>query len=74
MQTETMDIMDVEAHFKDVLHRVAGGVHVVLCDNLKAVAYLAPVGQRTPGLHAGAITCSDDFDKVLPDSFWLGAQ
>lgn len=73
MQTETMDIMDAEAHFKDVLHRVVGGVHVVLCDNLKDVAHLVPAGQRMPGLHAGDIACGDDFDKALPDSFWLSA-
>lgn len=29
-------------------------------------------GERVFGLHAGAITVSDDFDDPLPDSFWLG--
>lgn len=27
---------------------------------------------RTPNLHPGAFVISDDFDKPLPDSFWLG--
>jgi len=30
---------------------------------------------RTPrvlGLHKGMVKMSDDFDKPLPDSFWLG--
>ncbi len=25
-----------------------------------------------PGLHLGAISTNDDFDKPLPDEFWLG--
>ena len=28
--------------------------------------------ERTPGLHAGMIWVSDDFDDPLPDEFWLG--
>lgn len=27
---------------------------------------------RIPGLHAGKIWMSDDFDDPLPDEFWLG--
>lgn len=29
---------------------------------------------RTPGLHAGMIHMSDDFDAPLPDEFWLGEE
>jgi hypothetical protein len=28
--------------------------------------------ERIPGLNAGMIWISDDFDDPLPDSFWLG--
>ncbi len=28
--------------------------------------------ERIPGLHAGMIWISDDFDDPLPDEFWLG--
>lgn len=28
-------------------------------------------GERTLGLHEGAMSTSDDFDAPLPDSFWL---
>ncbi len=28
--------------------------------------------ERIPGLHAGKIWISDDFDDPLPDEFWLG--
>ena len=30
--------------------------------------------QRTAGLHYGAMEISDDFDKLLDDSFWLGEE
>ena len=70
MQTETIDVEEAEAHFKDLLHRVVAGVHVVLCENQKTIAHLVPAGGRVPGLHAGAIFTSEDFDAPLPESFW----
>ena len=29
---------------------------------------------RVPGLQAGQLTPSDDFDEPLPDDFWLGRE
>ena len=29
---------------------------------------------RIPGLNAGQVRISDDFDAALPDSFWLGVD
>jgi len=29
---------------------------------------------RTPGLHAGLYWIAEDFDALLPDDFWLGAD
>ena len=66
MQTETIDVNEAQTHFKDLLRRVAAGVHVVLSENQKPVAHLLPAGVRIPGLHAGAIQTSDDFDAPLP--------
>ncbi len=74
MQTETIDIEEAEAHFKDLLHRVGSGVHVVLCKNQKTVAYLVPASERVPGLHAGAIWSSEDFDAPLPELFWTDKE
>jgi antitoxin (DNA-binding transcriptional repressor) of toxin-antitoxin stability system len=36
----------------------------------------APAAPRRPrlGLHPGAWVVSDDFDKPLPDDFWLGKE
>ncbi len=70
MQTETVDVNDAQAHFKDLLRRVVGGVHVVLSENEKPIAHLLPSGDRVAGLHSGAIWTSSDFDAPLPEEFW----
>jgi antitoxin (DNA-binding transcriptional repressor) of toxin-antitoxin stability system len=70
MQTETIDIEQAQAHFRDLLHRVVAGVHVVLCENQKTIAHLVPAGERVAGLHSGAIWASEDFDAPLPECFW----
>lgn len=70
MQTETIDLNDAQAHFKEVMRRVVSGLHVILSENQKPVAHLTPVGTRVAGLHIGAIAASDDFDDALPDDFW----
>ena len=70
MQTETVDVNQAQAHFKDLVRRVAAGVHIVLSENQKPIAHMLPAGVRIPGLHAGDIWTSDDFDAPLPDQFW----
>jgi len=70
MQTETIDLNEAQAHFKELVHRVISGIHVVLSEDQKPVAHILPVGGRVPGLHAGAILTRDDFDAPLSDEFW----
>lgn len=70
MQSETIDVDKAQRNFKELLRRVAAGLHVVLSENDKPVAHLLPAGGRVPGLHAGAIRTTDDFDRELPDTFW----
>ncbi len=70
MQKETVDLNEAEAHFKELVERVASGLHVVLSKDQKPIAHLLPAGRRVPGLHSGAIQTSDDFDAPLPDEFW----
>ncbi len=70
MQTQTVDVSEAQAHFQELLRRVATGVHVVLSEDEKPVAHLFPAGVRIAGLNAGAIVTSDDFDTPLPDQFW----
>lgn len=69
MQTETIEVDEVQARFKDVVHRVVAGLHVILSENHRPVAHLVPAGVRMPGLHAGAISTSEDFDAPLPEEF-----
>ena len=74
MQTETVELSEAAAHFKELVQRVVSGLHVVLSQNQKPVAHLLPVGGRVAGLHAGAIWASDDFDAPLPGEFWSEGQ
>jgi len=72
MATETVEISEAQAHLKELVDRVAGGVHVLLSQDQKPVALLVPLTERTPGLHAGTMWTSEDFDAPLPDAFWTG--
>ena len=58
MQTETIDVNEAQAQFKDIVHRVVAGVHVILSDNKKPIAHLLRAGDRIAGLHCGAIETS----------------
>ncbi|MBN1424026.1 type II toxin-antitoxin system prevent-host-death family antitoxin [Candidatus Fermentibacteria bacterium] len=70
MMTETVDLDEAQARFKDLIHRVRAGVHIVVSVNHKPVARMLPAGARIPGLHAGAIRTTDDFDEPVPESLW----
>jgi antitoxin (DNA-binding transcriptional repressor) of toxin-antitoxin stability system len=75
METKWIDIKD-NLSLKKLLEFVSSGVEVVLTKDKSPVARLVPVlqevGARVPGLHAGEVWISPDFDAPLPDSFWLG--
>ncbi len=66
MRTETVDLNEAQAHFIELVHRVASGLHVVLTEDQKPIAHLLPASGRFPGLHPGAIWTSDDCDAPLP--------
>ncbi len=70
MKTLTVHIKDAEGHFKELVKQAAAGAHIVLSDDERPLAQLSPVKERIPGLHAGAMTTSDDFDVPLPAEFW----
>ena len=40
----------------------------------KTVRQAPETHKRVPGLQAGQLTPSDDFDEPLPDDFWLGRE
>ena len=78
METKTIDLQRAQPSLDDLLSLVAAGADVVLTDHDEPLARLtslkATPKPRTPGLHAGAIQMSGDFDEPLPESFWTGAE
>ena len=77
METKLIDVKKENVPLKKLLELVASGLDVVLTEGKSPVARLVPVPQkvkarRVPGLSAGKIWISPDFDDPLPDSFWLG--
>lgn len=69
---------EAQAHIKDLLDLVKEGQEVLISDDDRVFARLAPVKMeekkpRTPGLTPGVVKwISPDFDEPLPDSFWFG--
>jgi len=62
------------------VEKVLAGYEVIITQHGKPVARLVPVQvaelrkKRVAGLNRGAISTSEDFDKPLPDEFWLGQE
>lgn len=66
MKSETIDLKDAQIHLRELVQRALSGVQVVLSEDDKPVAQIVPLKRRIPGLHAGEIWTSDDFDEPLP--------
>ncbi len=72
---------EAQAHLKDLLDLVKEGEEVLISEDDKVFARIAPVKEakrkkgRTLGLHRGVVKwIAPDFDEPLPDSFWLGDE
>jgi antitoxin (DNA-binding transcriptional repressor) of toxin-antitoxin stability system len=78
MTVQTIDLLKTPTDLKKLLSFVTKGNEVLLTEGSKPVARVLPMATpemaRVPGLHAGAISTSDDFDAPLPDEFWTGQQ
>ncbi len=83
MTTKTVDIYGDHIELPELLSLVKAGTEVILTDGEVPLARLVPLNAppandvampRIPGLHAGAIWTSDDFDEPLPDEFWTGTE
>jgi len=77
METKLIDVKKENMPLKKLLELVSSGIEVVLTEGKSPVARLLPVSrkvkaERVPGLSAGKIWISSDFDDLLPDEFWLG--
>lgn len=75
---KTIDVQEMETHFRAILSEVASGTEVVLEENHKPIARVLPAnavtGERIPGLHRGPMFIGEDFDFPLPDEFWFGKE
>ena len=71
MLTKTVDIQEAQTNLKELLSLALKGIEVVLTEGGIPLVRLAPIAfppkPRTPGLHAGIIWTSDDFDEPLFD-------
>ena len=74
MKSEVVDIKEAQLHLKQLLKRIVKGEQIILRDNEKPIAKLLPISERVPGLHAGNISTSGDFDEPLPDEYWTGNE
>ena len=76
--TTTIDINEAKQHLAQLLDLAKEGNEVFISEGSTPVARLTAVAPssthkpRVAGLHAGAISVSDDFDQELPEEFWLG--
>lgn len=76
MLTKTVDLSEAQTSLRELLSLVLEGTEVILTEGKIPIARLMPIesetAQRTPGLHLGAISISDDFDQPLSEEFWMG--
>jgi antitoxin (DNA-binding transcriptional repressor) of toxin-antitoxin stability system len=75
MTTKSVEIQEAQYHLAELVAQAATGTDIILLDGqtprARLVPITPPVVQRVPGLHAGSITISPDFDQPLPDAFWM---
>ena len=76
MTTKSVEISEAQYHLAELIAQAATGTDIILLDGqtprARLVPITPPVVQRIPGLHAGSVTTSPDFDQPLPDDFWIG--
>lgn len=71
---KTIEMHDLPPAVKEWLKTLPSGADIVLTNDHQPVARLVSVTPRTPGLHAGQVWVSDDFDEPLPESFWVAGE
>lgn len=72
MPTTTIDVKTAPPSLTDLVHLIQAGEEVLLVDGETPLARVIPAElpppARIPGLHAGQIWASDDFDYPLPSA------
>lgn len=69
MATRTVDIHEAQQHLVELVAQLAAGTEIILVEGQTPRARLTPIPpqtpRRVPGLHAGSISTSPDFDEPL---------
>ena len=67
----TVNIHEAKTHLSRLLERVMKGEQVIIAKAGKPIAILSPIqdapAQRIPGIDAGKVVISPDFDTPLPE-------
>jgi len=73
---KTVDVSETQISVKELLSLIDEGTEIVLTEGSTPLARLVAIApaarKRTPGLHPGPISMSDDFDAPLPEELWEG--
>lgn len=68
---KTVNVHEAKTHLSKLLKRVMSGERIIIAKAGKPVAVLSPLDEvpndRTPGLDAGKVIISSDFDEHLPE-------
>ncbi len=68
---KTVNIHEAKTHLSKLLKRVMSGERIVIAKAGKPIAMLAPIDDvpdnRIPGMDAGKLVISPDFDAPLPE-------
>lgn len=77
--TQTVSVDEAQNKLPALLADALAGNEVIITERGKPIARLVPVvahskKKRVAGLNRGTISTSEDFDKALPDEFWLGQE
>ena len=66
-----VNIHDAKTHLSKLLERVMSGERIVIAKAGKPIAILSPIeeipSRRVPGIDAGKVVISPDFDMPLPE-------
>jgi len=78
MNSKTVDIHDSKTTLSELVSLALEGNEIIIAEDDKPLARLVPISEakpiRIPGLNRGEIWISEDFNKSLPESFWIGAE
>ena len=75
MSATLVEVRELPEKLRELISLAASGAEIIVTEDNIPRARLLPLaaGQsRVPGLHAGLMQTSEDFDAPLPEDFWVG--